>query len=190
MEKDKLLKEIRDFADQAHGDQMRKYSKDPYIVHPEKVMRICQNYSDELPIAAAALLHDVLEDTEVSPTEILDFLNTLMSVEESRKTLHLVEELTDVYTKEAYPSLNRDKRKQKELDRFQKTSAGAQTIKYADIIDNCKEIVHYDSSFAPKYLQECLSILKVAKRGNNELHQLAIETLLEEQKKIGRKKSR
>ena len=190
MQKGKLLEQIRDFADQAHGDQMRKYANDRYIVHPERVMRICQEYSDQLPIAAAALLHDVLEDTAVSAQEIEDFLSLRMSREDAKKTVKLVQELTDVYIKEAYPSLNRDTRKQKELERFQKTSADAQTIKYADIIDNCKEIVRHDSSFAPKYLKECLSILKMARWGNKELHKLAMETLLEEQKKIGGKKSR
>ena len=188
MQKVKLLEQIRDFADQAHGDQMRKYANDRYIVHPERVMKTCQEYSDKLPIAAAALLHDVLEDTDVSAGEIEAFLSLQMSPEESKTTLKLVKELTDVYTKEAYPSLNRDRRKQKELERFEKTSPDTQTIKYADIIDNCKEIVRHDSSFAPKFLKECLSILKTARRRNKELHKVAMETLLEEQKKIGRKK--
>ena len=114
------------------------------------------------------------------------FLGSVMDTEDSRKTLSLVQELTDVYTKEAYPHLNSDKRKQKELERFQKTSAEAQTIKYADILDNGREIVGHDSSFAPKYLKECIAILKTATKGNQDLHQLALETLLDEQKKLGK----
>ena len=63
MQKDEILKQVHDYAEKAHGNQMRKYADERYIVHPERVMKICQEYSDKLPIMSAALLHDVLEDT-------------------------------------------------------------------------------------------------------------------------------
>ncbi|WPR75979.1 HD domain-containing protein [Algoriphagus sp. NG3] len=190
MQANTILEQVRRYADEAHGDQLRKYTKEPYIVHPERVMKICLEYTEQLPVAAAALLHDVLEDTEVGPQEMKGFLKTVMHAEEASYTVKLVIELTDVYTKEAYPQWNRDTRKQKELERIQKTSPNAQTIKYADILDNCKEIVAYDISFAPKYLQECGSILRTAMRGNKELRKFAMETLAQEKDNLQKRKSR
>ncbi len=63
---DKVLEKVKEFADNAHGDQMRKYTPDRYIVHPIRVMEICREYDSRLPVLAAALLHDVLEDTKVT----------------------------------------------------------------------------------------------------------------------------
>jgi (p)ppGpp synthase/HD superfamily hydrolase len=62
-DQEKILAAITDFADIAHGSQMRKYTPERYIVHPARVMRLCQEYTDDVTVLAAALLHDVLEDT-------------------------------------------------------------------------------------------------------------------------------
>jgi (p)ppGpp synthase/HD superfamily hydrolase len=47
---EQILKQIIAFVDQAHGDQTRKYTPDRYVVHPVRVMRICQKYTDDLPV--------------------------------------------------------------------------------------------------------------------------------------------
>ena len=169
---DQILNKIQQFADNAHGEQMRKYSDERYIVHPIRVMETCSAYTDKMQILAAALLHDVLEDTPVTEMELLSFLETLMDKNVADQTLKLVVELTDVYTKEAYPHLNRKKRKEKETIRIEQTSADAQTIKYADILDNCKEITAADPNFAPRFLKECMTILKAAPNGNQELYEI------------------
>jgi guanosine-3',5'-bis(diphosphate) 3'-pyrophosphohydrolase len=78
MTSSEILKEIESFADRSHGEQTRKYTPERYIVHPVRVMKILQDYTDDICILAAALLHDVLEDTRVTKEEIRDFLNTLM----------------------------------------------------------------------------------------------------------------
>jgi (p)ppGpp synthase/HD superfamily hydrolase len=172
-----ILDQITNFADRAHGSQMRKYTPERYIVHPIRVMETCQKYDNRLPVLAAALLHDVLEDTPVSPEKMRDFLLTLMNRHDAEQTLSLVEELTDVYVKTDYPQWNRRKRKEKELERIAGTSPSAQTIKYADIIDNTKEITVHDPQFASRYLRECLSILKKIDKGNAVLRQLALDSV-------------
>src|SRR5690606_23122807 len=98
----------------AHGEQLRKYTPDRYIVHPIRVMLICQEYTDDIAMLSAALLHDVLEDTPVQKDELKGFLMTVMSPEQAITTLKYVVELTDVFTKKDYPALNRRKRKLKE----------------------------------------------------------------------------
>jgi (p)ppGpp synthase/HD superfamily hydrolase len=177
---DKILEEIRDFVDHAHGDQMRKYSPERYIVHPVRVMEICEEYTQYLPVLAAALLHDVLEDTKTGKDEIREFLRKHMTGGQAHHALMLVVELTDVYVKADYPELNRDQRKSKEVERLAKISANAQTIKYADIIDNCKEITGHDAHFAPLYLKECKHLLTMCKKGNKQLYDLVRQTIEDE----------
>ena len=175
----KILKAVRDFADQAHGEQMRKYVPKRYIVHPEEVMEICREYTDELPVLAAALLHDVLEDTPVTEQDIAAFLQPLMPQAEAKQTLKLTVDLTDVHTKQAFPHLNRRRRKDKENERLSKAAPNAQTIKYADIISNAVDITAHDKHFARVYLREMEMLLSVMKSGNRELHQRAVETIRE-----------
>lgn len=177
MQQEDILKAITQFADKAHGSQMRKYTPERYIVHPVRVMKTCSEYTTELPILAAALLHDVLEDTPTTAEEIRQYLLTLMSDEDADKTLALVTDLTDVYTKQAYPKLNRRSRKNKENERLKDTSPDSQTIKYADIIDNCNEIVVQDPDFAKVFLYECRTNLKVIDKGNPELYRRATDTV-------------
>ncbi|TCK80798.1 HD domain-containing protein [Albibacterium bauzanense] len=174
---EKILEQIRDFADKAHNDQKRKYTPDRYIVHPIRVMLICKEYTDNINVLAAALLHDVLEDTPVDKEELKKFLMQIMTPVDSITTLNYVIELTDVYTKEDYPQLNRKKRKAKETERLEKSSSEAQTIKYADIIDNSIEIANYDTDFAPVFLSECKNTLERIPKGNADLYERAIKVV-------------
>jgi (p)ppGpp synthase/HD superfamily hydrolase len=170
-----ILSEVRNFADRAHGDQMRKYTPERYIVHPVRVMELLEAYTSDIAAFAAALLHDVLEDTPVTEKKIREFLNTLMDASTAERTVKLVVELTDVYTADDYPQWNRRKRKSMEQLRASKTSSLAQTIKYADIIDNCKEIVEHDRHFANVFLFECERLLNVIDKGDPELYKKAKE---------------
>lgn len=172
-----VLDDIKQFADCAHGDQVRKYCADRYIVHPVRVMELCRTVTSEITILAAALLHDVLEDTKVTPDEMEAFLLKKMTPGEAEKTLGLVVELTDVFVKKNFPSMNRRERKQKEAERMALTSPGAQTIKYADIIDNSKEIVSNDLDFAQVFLKECRALLKKMNKGDKELYQQALDVV-------------
>src|SRR6266480_500251 len=93
------IEKIKLFADQAHGEQLRKYTPERYIVHPIRVMKTCEQYTSDITILAAALLHDVLEDTDVSADEMLSFLETVVTAAQANGIVELVQELTDVYTK-------------------------------------------------------------------------------------------
>jgi len=181
---DDVLEKVKEFADNAHGEQMRKYTPERYIVHPIRVMELCREYDNRLPVLAAALLHDVLEDTDVTEQEMSDFLQSVMGYGAAAETLKLVKNLTDVYIKSAYPHLNRDQRKAKERDRIAKTNPASQTIKYADIIDNCKDILANDRQFARKFLQECRDVLQVANKGDQKLYYLAKTTINEGLKQL------
>jgi guanosine-3',5'-bis(diphosphate) 3'-pyrophosphohydrolase len=182
-----LLQHIIEFADNAHGEQTRKYTPERYIVHPIRVMESCKRVTDDISILAAAILHDVLEDTDVSPHGLGSFLHSVLEPTMAERTLHLVVELTDVYVKKDYPKLNRRTRKAKELVRLEQTSPDSQTIKYADIIDNTKEIVKQDPDFANVFLRECRANLKKLNKGNKALYDEAVNLVNSSLEELERK---
>ncbi|SFV56478.1 GTP pyrophosphokinase, (p)ppGpp synthetase II / Guanosine-3',5'-bis(diphosphate) 3'-pyrophosphohydrolase [hydrothermal vent metagenome] len=65
----KKIKEALDFAKEAHKTQQRK-SGEPYIIHPILVAAIVASISSDEAMVIAALLHDVVEDTEIPLKEI------------------------------------------------------------------------------------------------------------------------
>ena len=62
--------EALEYALRAHEGQFRKGSGIPYITHPVAVSAILAQYGYDEDIVIAALLHDVLEDAEVSEVEL------------------------------------------------------------------------------------------------------------------------
>jgi RelA/SpoT family (p)ppGpp synthetase len=61
-----LIKRAYDFAYAAHDGQLRK-SEDPYIIHPVEVACILAEINADCPTVCSCLLHDVLEDCDVTP---------------------------------------------------------------------------------------------------------------------------
>ncbi|MDR3353680.1 MAG: bifunctional (p)ppGpp synthetase/guanosine-3',5'-bis(diphosphate) 3'-pyrophosphohydrolase, partial [Synergistaceae bacterium] len=57
------------YSSNAHSNQ-RRYSGDPYIVHTLGAASIISDMQLDVQTLIAALLHDVIEDTEVTPDEI------------------------------------------------------------------------------------------------------------------------
>ena len=64
-----LVKRAYQFAREAHNGQKRESDK-PYIIHPLNVALILSNIHVDAETYAAALLHDVLEDTKTTPEVI------------------------------------------------------------------------------------------------------------------------
>ena len=60
-----------EFAYRAHDGQMRK-SDDPYIIHPVEVATLLAELKADVPTICAGLMHDVLEDCEVTSREMED----------------------------------------------------------------------------------------------------------------------
>lgn len=170
--------EIEQLARELHGDQKRKYTGDPYVNHTVAVANIVKTYGGDESMVYAAILHDVLEDTPTSGTELLNYLMEITDEPElSMRTFRLVGELTDVYTTESYPDVNRKGRKELEAMRLGTISSRAQTIKYADLLDNGMDIMSNDPKFGEVYVKEKEQILKYMDRGNQELYNKCLEVL-------------
>lgn len=186
-----VLEKVKAFAEQAHDGQMRKFTPERYINHPIRVMDMCREVTDHLPILAAALLHDVLEDTKVDRDELNSFLRDVMSEEDASRTFQIVNDLTDIYTKACYPAWNRRKRKAAEADRLEQTSADSQTVRYADIIDNAADMGRqWEDDFAERFLKECRSLLKRLQKGNKQLYERAVRTVDESLRQISEQQER
>ena len=61
----KLILRAYEFAKEHHGDQLRK-SGEPYIIHPVQVAYILASLGLDESTISAALLHDIVEDTDVT----------------------------------------------------------------------------------------------------------------------------
>lgn len=64
-----LICKAFNFAYQLHEGQTRK-SGEPYIAHPIAVATLLRSLGGDSVTIAAGFLHDVVEDTEVTPEEI------------------------------------------------------------------------------------------------------------------------
>ncbi|GHA45774.1 hypothetical protein GCM10007103_28610 [Salinimicrobium marinum] len=156
-----MEEEALEFARKAHGDQQRKYNEELYIEHLKRVAEIVKTVPHTTEMICAAYLHDVVEDTPVSLQDIQRKFGG--------KIAKLVEELTDEYIKENYQHLNRKARKKKEVERLEKISAEAKTIKLADVIDNTRDILVNDRNFARKYIPEMEALTEALQGGNFKL---------------------
>ena len=107
----------------------------------------------------------------------MEFRNFLEEIgftkHEVKRINSLVHNLTDVYIKSNYPHLNRAKRKTLETRRLANIQPDAQTVKYADMIDNSKDLVKIGPRFAGKYLNEMKLILKGMNKGDAKLYREA-----------------
>ena len=148
-----------EFAKAAHGSikQLRKYSNEPYITHLEEVCRILESAGEtDQDVLAATLLHDVIDDVfphkpEYGPLQIKELFGD--------RVLEMVYDLTNVFTHENFPNINRSDRKDLEAEIISKISDNSLKIKLADMIHNSGDIVKNDPEFASIYLKEIRKIL-------------------------------
>lgn len=162
--------EIRaqDFATYHHAmsRQVRKYTGEPYIVHPAAVVEIVRGTPYTEDMVAAAWMHDTVEDTRATLAEITEAFGP--------RVASLVEMLTDVSRPE---DGNRAARKAIDRIHLSHASPDAKTIKLADLIDNTRSIVAHDPAFARIYLAEKAALLEVLREGDSRLYLYALNLL-------------
>lgn len=152
----------------AGSEQLRKYSKMPYMVHPIRVATMLHNMNYGVDVVCAALLHDVLEDTTVTYEELMS-----PEVGFGYDICRLVLGVTDVSRPEMG---NRKIRKAIDRQYLGGASRLEQIIKCADMIDNTRSIVEHDSKFAVIYLGEMYLLLKVlTKVEDTPIYGLAVD---------------
>ncbi len=68
----RILDKAIKLAVDAHSNQRRKGSDIPYIVHPLETLAIVSTMTNDEHVLAASVLHDVVEDTDVTIQDIKD----------------------------------------------------------------------------------------------------------------------
>ena len=155
-----LVERARDFATAAHRGvgQTRKYTGEPYDEHLRRVAALVAGVTEDPEMIAAAWLHDVVEDTPVTIEEV--------EREFGPGVRGLVDALTDV----SRPH-DGNRAVRKALDRRHLAGAPerAQTVKLADLIDNCDDICRHNRGFGRIFLAEMGELLDVLDRGDPRL---------------------
>jgi guanosine-3',5'-bis(diphosphate) 3'-pyrophosphohydrolase len=119
----KLLEAIS-FAARAHRTQKRKGSGEPYVNHLIEVAELLARVGGvtDVDVLCAAVLHDVVEDTDVSPSEVESAFGAR------------VRELVDAVTDDR--RLPKDERKRLQVEHMQSAGADVRMIKLADHCSN------------------------------------------------------
>lgn len=145
-----LERRALEFATRAHAQQKRRYDGRPYIVHPIAVAEIVRSVPHTPEMIAAALLHDTVEDTDATLSDINEAFGPRVAT--------LVAWLTDIST-----PFHGNRQVCKELDRQHLALApvAAKTIKLADLIDNAISIKSGDPNFWKIFGAEKKRLLEV-----------------------------
>jgi guanosine-3',5'-bis(diphosphate) 3'-pyrophosphohydrolase len=124
-----LVLRAAEFAADKHREEKRKgQTGRPYIGHCIEVAELIANDGkvDDATVLAAALLHDTVEDTKTTRTELVEKFGAEIDA--------FVAEVTDD------KSLEKDDRKEMQVQHAPHLSYGAKLIKLADKISNVREI--------------------------------------------------
>jgi (p)ppGpp synthase/HD superfamily hydrolase len=137
-------------AAHASIDQRRKFTDEPYIVHPAKVAQMVAVHGGSREAIAASWCHDVVEDTPVPLEAIWEACGSAVA--------KLVWEVSDICT----PNVgNRKERKVLELEHIRRGSAESHLIKWADALDNLPSLEQHSPQFACVWVDEKLDMAHV-----------------------------
>ena len=155
-----LVLKAQEFATCKHSEinHLRKYTGEPYIVHPAEVVEIVKSVPHTDEMLAAAWLHDTVEDTNTTIDEI--------EQEFGFKVMVYVRGLTDVSKPE---DGNRKFRKFLDRKHISQQLPCVMTIKLADLISNTYSITEHDPKFAKVYIAEKRLLLSDLKDGDKTL---------------------
>lgn len=148
----------RYFAIGAHGDQRRKYTFEPYYKHLDSIHDTLIKWYPHIDAYIVGYLHDVVEDTIFTSLHIQEYFGERIG--------RYVSELTEPPKEFG----NRKQRKAYYHAQLVDSSPLAQTVKYADIIDNCTSICEHDPDFALVFCYEVGELLCKMDKGDKQLY--------------------
>lgn len=121
------------FAAAAHCGTTRKGNQIPYLAHPMEAAAIVAEMTDDQELVAAAVLHDVVEDTEVTLSELREFFGERIAFYVGGESENKRRDLP--------PESTWTMRKQETID-FLKNRAdrGAKMLALADKLSNMRSI--------------------------------------------------
>lgn len=133
-----LLDKAICFAVRAHHNTERRGKGFPYIVHPMEAVAIVATITSDQELLAAAALHDVVEDTEITLTQIRE--------EFGERIARLVEAESDKAVEGRSESASWRERKQSAIDRLAEAPYDAKIVAMGDKLSNMRAIARdYDA---------------------------------------------
>lgn len=157
------------YAAEKHKYQRRKgFNQVPYINHPLKVAKLLNDCGEtETNLTIAAILHDIIEDTDATAENLAEEFNPEIS--------EIVVEVTD--DKEMPYAI----RKELQIKRAPNLSDQAKKLKIADKICNIRDILNYPLDWSTErklsYLDWSKQVVSGCRNLNAELDKLFDETL-------------
>jgi len=127
MDKKKLFSAVK-FATKAHDGQFRKGTNIPYIIHPLNVAKILIDNNCPIDTIVAGILHDTIEDTNVTLQEI------------GRKFGENVAKIVDGVTDHNQQNCEWGKRRRIKLKYLETAPADIMLVECADKLDNIRAI--------------------------------------------------
>jgi guanosine-3',5'-bis(diphosphate) 3'-pyrophosphohydrolase len=181
-----LILKALEFAAERHRKQFRKgLDRTPFINHPIQVANLLANEADERDpvLLAAAILHDVIEDTVESVTERAE-LSLLIANIFGEDILALTLEVTDDKT------LDKKERKRLQIEDASHKSVRARKLKIADKIMNLRDITSDPPADWPlerisDYLDWAENVVAGLRGVNKKLEDLFDESLSVSRAKYG-----
>ncbi|MGX8713103.1 MAG: HD domain-containing protein [bacterium] len=119
------------FAVKAHAGTERKGKGFPYIVHPMESVSIVATMTNDQELLAAAVLHDVIEDTDTTVEELRR--------EFGERVAWLVEAESDIQV-DGSKACSWHNRKQAAIDRLTKAPLDAKLVALGDKLSNMRAI--------------------------------------------------
>jgi len=120
------------FAVRAHAGTERRGKGFPYIVHPLEAVEVVATMTPDQELLAAAALHDVVEDTDITLDQIRDEFGDRIAA--------LVAAETDEPHPEGHDVGSWRKRKQAAIDRLASASLDAKMVALGDKLSNMRAI--------------------------------------------------
>ena len=120
------------FAVHAHAGTERRGKGYPYVVHPMEAVEIVATMTADQELLAAAVLHDTVEDTDVTVEQL--------RAEFGDRVASLVADESDVMPEGMTEEDSWHQRKQAAIDRLSKASLDAKTVAMGDKLSNMRAI--------------------------------------------------
>ncbi len=120
------------FAVKAHAGTERRGKGFPYIVHPMEAVEIVSTITPDQELLAAAVLHDVVEDTGISADDLRR--------EFGDRIADLVVAESDVFTEGVSEEDSWHARKRAAIERLSRASRDAKIVAMGDKLSNMRAI--------------------------------------------------
>lgn len=120
------------YATKAHGGTQRRGKGFPYIVHPLEALAIVATMTNDAEMLAAAVLHDCIEDTDVTLCDI--------ESEFGSRVARLVMSETDVKESVDGRPLTWRERKQRDMDNLRRAPRDEKIVAMGDKLSNMRAI--------------------------------------------------